>query len=206
MVIPDTVTSIGIYAFYYASGLTNIVFKGNAPLVEPSTFYGTASSCIVCVLPSSTGWNVDIPGTWNGLDIRYQEMKPDTVVTLDGMSVSVPVTWLDTISERIAAADGDAVAALQATAANGRLSVVECYVLGLDPENPTNDFKIVSFPMKVDGTPDLAGIVFEPPQTQWNVPATYKVKGAATLAGPWGDVPAGGNSAYRFFKVEVVLP
>ena len=83
----------------------------------------------------------------------------------------------------------------------------------------TNDFRIVSFPMKADGTPDLAGIVLDPPQAQWNVPATYKVKGAATLEGSWEevDVSAGGGATQgggrgatalpmRFFKVEVVLP
>ena len=79
-------------------------------------------------------------------------------------------------------------------------------MLGLDPEVATNDFRIVSFPMKADGTPDLEHIVFDPPQARWNVPATYKVKGAATLEGPWGEVPTGGNPAYRFFKVEIVLP
>ena len=46
----------------------------------------------------------------------------------------------------------------------------------------------------------------EPPQGRWNVPATWKVKGAVSLDGPWEEVPAGGNTAYRFFKVEVVLP
>ncbi len=51
-----------------------------------------------------------------------------------------------------------------------------------------------------------------PTQAQWNVPATWKVKGAATLAGPWGEVPAEGGSpgtarpTMRFFKVELVLP
>ena len=86
-------------------------------------------------------------------------------------------------------------------------------MLGLDPKVATNDFKIVSFPMKADGTPDLAGIVVEPPQGQWNVPATWKVKGAATLAGPWEevDMSVGGGLGeaalpMRFFKVEVVLP
>ena len=96
-------------------------------------------------------------------------------------------------------------ASAMATAANGR-KVWECYVVGLDPQVATNDFRIVSFPMKADGTPDFANVAFNPPQAKWNVPATYKVKGAATLAGPWRDVPAGGNPAYRFFKVEVVLP
>ena len=79
-------------------------------------------------------------------------------------------------------------------------------MLGLNPEVATNDFRIVSFPMKADATPDLANLELAPPPSQWNVPATWKVKGAATLDGPWGDVPAEGNPAYRFFKVEVVLP
>jgi len=87
-------------------------------------------------------------------------------------------------------------------------------VLGLDPKVATNDFRIVSFPMKVDGTPDLAGIVFDPPQAQWNVPGARAVlKGAATLEGPWEkvDVSVGGGLGeaalpLRFFKVEVVLP
>ena len=134
-----------------------------------------------------------------------------TVDAGEGKSVTVPGDWLTNITERVEAAGGDAVTALQTTAANGR-KVWECYVLGLDPEVATNDFRIVSFPMKADGTPDLARIVFEPPQARWNVPATWKVKGAATLEGPWEEVPAGGGALgesalpLRFFKVEVVLP
>ena len=117
----------------------------------------------------------------------------------DGKSVTVPDAWF---TDRGLGANN---VVANSAAANGR-KVWECYVLGLDPKVETNDFRIVSFPMKADGTPDLAGIVFEPPQAQWNVPATYKVKGAAALAGPWGDVPAGGNPAYRFFKIEVEVP
>jgi len=121
--------------------------------------------------------------------------------------VPVPYAWLVAHDSGVAHAYEAYEASAQATAANGR-KVWECYVLGLDPEEATNDFKIVSFPLKADGTPDLDHIVFDPPQTRWNVPATYKVKGAATLEGPWGEVngAAGGESAYRFFKVEVVLP
>ena len=117
----------------------------------------------------------------------------------DGKSVTVPAAWF---TDRGLAANNMVA---NSTAANGR-RVWECYVLGLDPEVATNDFRITAFPMKADGTPDLANIVLEPPQAQWNIPATYKVKGAATLEGPWNEVPAGGNPAYRFFKVEVVLP
>ena len=97
--------------------------------------------------------------------------------------VPVPYAWLMAHDPKVVHAYEAYETSAKTSAANGR-KVWECYVLGLDPEVATNDFKIVSFPMKADGTPDLAGIVVEPPQGQWNVPATWKVKGAATLEGP----------------------
>ncbi len=43
-----------------------------------------------------------------------------------------------------------------------------------------------------------------------NVPATYKLKGAAALDGPWEEIEDGGGvgraAPLRFFKVEVRLP
>ena len=36
--IPDSVTSIGNYAFYDCNGLTNLIFKGNAPSVGTEAF------------------------------------------------------------------------------------------------------------------------------------------------------------------------
>ena len=122
-----------------------------------------------------------------------------------GKTVTVPGTWLENISGRIDAAKGDLEAALQSRAANG-LSMWECYLLGLDPEINTNGFRITSFPMKEDGTPDLERMMFEPLPEVWNVPAAYEVKGATTPSGPWMDVPIGGDPSYRFFRVELVLP
>ena len=141
--------------------------------------------------------------SWTPLDV--------SVDVGGGKSVTVSMDWITAHENIVRNNGGDVTAALQATAANGRLSNVECYVLGLDPEDTTNDFKIVSFPMKTDGTPDLANIVFDPPPAKWKVPATYKVLGAATLEGPWVEVPSGGalgESALplRFFKVIVELP
>ena len=137
--------------------------------------------------------------------VTWTPVGGNTDVIVDaggGKSVTVPGAWL---SERTTRAATD-------TAANG-LKVWECYALGLDPENAdaTNGFKITSFPMKADGTPDIEHIVFDPPQAKWNVPATYKVKGAVNLSGPWQEVGGGlGETAlpegFRFFKVEVVLP
>ena len=112
--------------------------------------------------------------------------------------MTVPETWLSENTER-AATD---------VAANGR-KVWECYVVGLDPEDATNDFKLVSFPMNADGTPDISAITFDPPQTQWNVQgATPVLKGKATLEGEgeWQTVTDENKSEMRFFKVEIALP
>ncbi len=70
-----------------------------------------------------------------------------------------------------------------------------------------NDFKITSFPLKADGTPDLDKIVFDPPEAKWNVEgARPVVKGAARLDGEWQAVIEENKAGFRFFKVEVVLP
>ena len=122
-----------------------------------------------------------------------------------GKSVLVPMDWIDAHSNIVMAVGGDKSAAMKSTAANGR-KVWECYVLGLDPEK-TGDFKITSFPMKADGTPDLSAITFEPEQKRWNLSgATPKLKGKATLDAEWQDVPPGGNPSFRFFTVEVQMP
>jgi hypothetical protein len=123
----------------------------------------------------------------------------DTVVDVGGGKlVTVPGTWLSENTTR-AATD---------TAANGRMSVAACYVVGLDPEIATNDFKITSFPLKADGTPDIEHIVFDPPQARWNVSgARPMLKGAANLNDTdWPEVTEQNKANFRFFKVEVVLP
>ena len=91
--------------------------------------------------------------------------------------------------------------------ADGR-KVWECYVVGLDPEDTTNDFKIVSFQMGADGLPDITKIVFDPPQTKWNVQGAVPVlKGKATLeSGEWQTVTDENKAQMRFFKVEVEIP
>ena len=88
------------------------------------------------------------------------------------------------------------------------MSVAECYLVGLDPQSATNDFKITSFPLKADGTPDIEHIVFDPPQAKWNVSgARAVIKGAAALSDTeWPEVTEQNKASFRFFKVEVVLP
>ena len=77
--------------------------------------------------------------------------------------VPVPYAWLNTHVPGMAQDVEAYEAAANATAANGR-KVWACYVVGLDPQLATNDFRIMSFPMKTDGTPDLASVAFNPPR------------------------------------------
>ena len=121
--------------------------------------------------------------------------------------IPVPYAWLDAHVPGVVYGAAAYEALAKATAANGRMSVAECYVVGVDPESTTNDFKITSFPMKADGTPDLENIVFDPPEARWNVEgARPVVKGAASLDGEWQAVTEENKAGFRFFKVEVVLP
>ena len=140
---------------------------------------------------------------WN----NYSEMAADIVVDAgDGKTVSVPRAWIVGRTALVAAADGNAEEAVRnGMAANGR-KVWECYVLGLDPQG-VEAFRITTFPMNVDGTPDLANLEFEPTQAEWNVPgARPVVKGAATLDGAWQTVTEENKAGFRFFKVVVELP
>ena len=212
--IPAGVTRIEGAAFAGCSGLTNLTFLGNAPDIYDNSLYAYVfddvnENCTAYVRHDSTGWGVTIPGTWNGIKIAYSINDVTTSICGD-KTVTVPGAWLEA-HENIFRNNGDDVsAAIQATAANERLSNVECYILGLDPEDTTNDLKIVSFPMKADGTPDLANIVIDPPEAQWNVPGARAVlKGATTLDGDWKpieDATAEEKAAMRFFKVVVELP
>jgi hypothetical protein len=115
----------------------------------------------------------------------------------------IPNEWIDSHADIVAAAGGDKAAALQRTAANGR-KVWECYVLGLDPTDPSDDFRITRFWME-NGEPkfefshsaDGLGNSFMP---------RIKPLGKAKLSDSWQDVPPGGDTSFQFFTVEVALP
>ena len=115
--------------------------------------------------------------------------------------VPVPYAWLRAHDPGVVDEYEAYEASANATAANGR-KVWECYVLGLDPQVATDNFRIVSFPMKADGTPDLANIEFYPPREQWNVSdAEVVLKGASKLEGPWQTA----RPTLRFFKFVILL-
>jgi len=69
--VPSAVEYLGRYAFAENTALTNITFLGDAPSVEATTFNNLTANCTVYVSLFSSGWDVDIPGIWNGLSIRH---------------------------------------------------------------------------------------------------------------------------------------
>jgi hypothetical protein len=90
-------------------------------------------------------------------------------------------------------------------AANGCRTVGECYALGIDPEDPADDFKIVDIKMEdgraiitLNHTEDGSGNSFED---------RIRTLGKKTLIdADWVDITDKDQSEYHFFKVSVEMP
>ena len=89
--IPDSVTSIGERAFYRCVDLANVTMRGDCPSVGSDAFEGGGASCVLHVSRGSTGWGVDIPGTWYGLDIRYLTPEVEIAMANDAGGGTVEV-------------------------------------------------------------------------------------------------------------------
>ena len=113
--------------------------------------------------------------------------------------------WLLLFPELAARAKGDVETAANMTAANGCRTVGECYELGINPEDPNDDFKISGFEMK-DGKPVISLNHTENGSGDSFV-SRVKTLGKANLSdGEWREVPETGDVALRFFKVTVESP
>ena len=76
-----SLTSIETFAFSNCDKLKNVTFMGDAPDLGNGVFRSVPSDCTVWVSRNSTGWDVDIPGKWQGMNIRYKdEVKEEPVV------------------------------------------------------------------------------------------------------------------------------
>ena len=130
---------------------------------------------------------------------------PSTEITVDvgnGKSVVVPVEWIDSHADIVAAAGGDKAAALQRTAANGR-KVWECYVAGLDPADAT-----AKFVTKIEMGNGKPVITWEPDMNDGAGKTgvrTYKLLGSTDLK-TWTEVADEAEANFNFFKVEVSMP
>ena len=65
------VANIAYGAFYNCTNLASVTFLGDAPALGQYVFSGVPTTCVVYVQVDSKGWGVEIPGTWNDMEIRY---------------------------------------------------------------------------------------------------------------------------------------
>lgn len=177
------------------------LIEGTPPQVDASILRGSKLQS----LPKATRTGFTFCGWFNS----NHKATPDTVIQDD---VTYVARWTNMTAEylssypTVAAASGNDIAtAANLTAANGCRTVGECYALGINPEDPNDDLKIVDFKVG-DGNPvitlnhtaDGSGVSFAP---------RIKTLGKADMSDSvWIDVTEKDQSAYRFFKVEVDLP
>ena len=118
--------------------------------------------------------------------------------------VPVPYAWLRDFYPEISGEYEDYETAAHATAENGR-PVLECYVAGLDPTDPTARF-IATITLDANGQPEIS---HDPPlSAAEEAKRKYRILGKRTLAPTedWTDVTDVPNldaAGYRFFKVKV---
>ena len=122
-------------------------------------------------------------------------------------NVRIPSDWIDeNAASALAKANGDYETAANATAANGINKVWECFVAGINPEDPASKFEAtIDF---VDGKPIVR---WNPPlSAEEEAKRTRKILGRRSLDDPegWQDVTNLDDpeaTGYRFFKVSVEM-
>lgn len=138
---------------------------------------------------------MEIPGTWQGMQICYTADEEPVVV--DG--ISVPRTWLNTYVSQYGA--GDCEAAAKATGANG-MPLWQSYVAGLDPADAKSRFE-VRIAMDANGSPT---IVWTPDLRAATPARVYSVFGKVALGdATWTPVTDANRENMRFFKVAVEM-
>lgn len=90
--IPDSVTSIGSYAFEHCTSLTSVLFTGNAPAMNTTVFYSAPAT--LYYLPGTTGWSSSFAGRpavcWNPAFSSTSLASGVFAFTLTG-NASIPV-------------------------------------------------------------------------------------------------------------------
>lgn len=139
--------------------------------------------------------------TMNGAGVGSSDIRSAWRIHTGGMTQN----WLDAHQTFVTASNGDILIASEMSAANGCRTVGECYALGIDPEDPDDDFKVTHFEMK-DGKPVITLNHTEDGSGNSFLPRV-KTLGKADLSdAEWQEVPEAGDSSMRFFKVEVEIP
>ena len=113
--------------------------------------------------------------------------------------------WLDSHQTIASASNGDIATAAAMSAANGCRTVGECYALGIDPEDPNDDLKIIDFKM-VDGKPVIKLNHTEDGSGNSFADRVRTLGKEKLTDAEWKEVPENGNPDFRFFTIGVDMP
>ena len=117
--------------------------------------------------------------------------------------VPIAYTWLRANDADIVDEYEAYEAAAFSIAANRR-KVWECYLVGVNPKDGSDDFRITRFWM--DGDMPMFEFNHTTDGAGNSILSYVKKIGKATLADAWLHVPDGGDPAFRFFAAEIVPP
>jgi len=98
--IPNSVTSIGNYAFAYCSNLAGVYFRGNSPTpTNDLTVFQSATNVTVYYLPGTTGWGPTFDGRPTALLLLSNPMilnfEPNFGVQTNGFGFTI--SWATNI-------------------------------------------------------------------------------------------------------------
>ena len=198
---PRGVTIDAYDEFYKCEQLRVIKYHGIRSF--PEYFLNdVAWDCVLYVSRKSYGWGVEIPGTYNGHEIRYlsdEDAAEDGKVVIDVESWDFRDWVYKYDAENLLSKQG--AACLGMPAANPRYTIAEAYVAGLDPTDPKAEFRaVVTFDEK--GEPIVG---WSPKLTEEEeAKRLYLVLGKEKITDPWSVVEWDAYR-YNFFSVIVDL-
>lgn len=222
--LPRTLRELGGGTFGWCDGLESVDYPRGVTIDTYDEFYkceqlrvikyhgirsfpeyflnDVAWDCVLYVSRKSYGWGVEIPGTYNGHEIRYlsdEDAAEDGKVVIDVESWDFR-DWVYKYDFSKPLAEHGA-ACLEMPAANPRYTIAEAYVAGLDPTDPKAEFRaVVTFDEKGEPVVGWSPKLTEEEEAK----RLYLVLGKKKITDPWSVVEWDAYR-YNFFSVIVDL-
>lgn len=125
-------------------------------------------------------------------------------VTITAKWTAMDEDWLKSHKSIHDASGGDIATAASMKSANGRLTVGDCFALGVDPTDASDDLKITRFELK-DGKPEIS-LNHNEDGAGKSFASRVHILGKKELDGEWESIDAPGAKEHRFFTVGVDGP
>ena len=130
--IGNGLVSMGNSVFYNCPGLTGVYFMGNAPSLGGSTVFYNANNTTVYRVSGATGWPT-VPGAWAGRPTALWQPQAS-----DADADGIPDWWEQQYF------GGSTNANPNAACSNKINTVLQAYIAGINPTDPSARFKITN--------------------------------------------------------------